>query len=169
MNLDLEEWEAPKGYTQAQWELTRLQFRHLEPGKSRPRDPTVSAQRLVEFRCRAGGAGHLLAVIYKSRRGPLAVSTADELHDAEWMAERRRRGQKRPNWAPSPKLIEFDEPFAEEPMPINCRCRRWPDLTREHLRVALACHASLGSSARPTVIGVSAEGLHSARDTLCLF
>jgi hypothetical protein len=57
--------------------------------------------------------------------------------------------------------------FSDDPVPINCRCGSWPDLTREHLRAAVGLYRQANLRDRPLVIGVSRRGLHSAPDTLC--
>lgn len=177
--------DPPVGYTAAQWEMTRLQL--INPGRNRPSDRTLPAVRLVEFRCwgdqpaRRQHQHHLLAVIYQSRRGPLAVSMADVVLTPEGQAALNRHARemisefpedpdwnpKRSDWDPNPRLVELDEAFSDDPMPINCRCGSWPDLTREHLRIAVDLHRQANLSSRPLVIGVSGRGLHSARDTLC--
>jgi hypothetical protein len=172
----------PEGYTAAQWEMTRLQL--ANPERNRPADRTLPARRLVEFRCRGDQKvrqHHLLAAIYQSRRGPLAVSTADVIHTAEGRAGLNRHARelvarfpndlnwnpKRAAWNPNPRLVELDEIFSDDPVPINCRCGSWPDLTREHLRAAVGLYRQANLRGRPLVIGVSRRGLHSARDTLC--
>jgi hypothetical protein len=167
------------GHTLAQLEMMRLQDARPRPWPpvDQIRDRTLPAPRLVEFRCRGGKpyAGHLLAVIYRTPRGPLAVSTADDAFDdmparnkrvREWAAEQPRLhfDPKRLPWQPNPRLLEVDEPFADDPMPINCRCGPWPDLTRAALRAA----AALYHRGAPVVIGVSHSGLHGPGDTLCV-
>jgi hypothetical protein len=172
----------PDGYTAAQWEMTRLQL--ANPERNRPADRTLPARRLVEFRCRGDQTvrqHHLLAVIYQSRRGPLAVSTADVVYTPEDQATLNRHAReliakfpkdpewnpKRSAWDPNPRLVELDEIFSDDPMRINCRCGSWPDLTREHLRTAVDLQRQGNLHNRPLVIGVSRRGLHSAPDTLC--
>jgi hypothetical protein len=157
----------------AQLEMMRLQYARRHQAA---KDRTLPAPRLVEFRCRSTKprTGHLLAVIYRTPRGPLAVSTADvampdmaarNQRIREWVAEHPRLyfNPKRLAWQPSPRLLEVDEPFADDPMPINCRCRSWPDLTRAHLRAAAAMH----HGGDPVVIAVSHSGLHGPGGTLC--
>jgi hypothetical protein len=140
----------------------------------------------VEFRCRGDERGkvhHLLAVIYDSASGPLAVSTALRKHNREdliAMSEHYREflaglGQlpkgRRLAWDPNPRLIEVDEPFSDDPVPLNCRCGDWPHLTRDHFKAALDVYrcGDAGRQGQPVVIGVSMRALHSARATLCLF
>jgi hypothetical protein len=57
-------------------------------------DRTLPAQRLVEFRCRSAKGPHLLAVIYQSSLGPLAISTADVLFDAEEIPQHNARNRE---------------------------------------------------------------------------
>lgn len=109
----------------------------------RPTDHwTLPAPRLVEFRCPAGG--HLLAVIYDTHAGPLCVSTA-RVVDPEIRRNvvRRKSEGRRVPWGgklpgdPSPRLPLVDEPFSDDPVPLNCRCGSWAPLTRAALRDAL--------------------------------
>src|SRR5689334_12035489 len=118
--------------------MTRLQFRHAQPGKGRPGDRTLPARRLVEFRCRGDERGkvvhHLLAVIYDSPSGPRAVSTALRKWNREELAAMKEHyrgflaelGQppkgRKLAWDPNPRLIEVDEPFSDDPVSLNCRC-----------------------------------------------
>jgi hypothetical protein len=157
-------------HTRAQQEMMRLQL-----ARTTRRDRTLPARRLVEFRCRGPKPGHLLAVIYGTLSGPLAVSTADVVFDA--VAQRNQRMREfaaehpnvtnpmRPAWLPSPRLVEVDEPFSDDPMPINCRCGSWPDLTRDILRTALGLLGE--ASAGPVVLGVSVSGVRGPGGTLC--
>jgi hypothetical protein len=179
-DFDLDSPEPPSGYTRASWEMTRLQFRHAQPGRSRPDDRTLPGKRLVEFRCRGDQTGrvhHVLAVIYQSPSGPLAVSTAVVKWDRETLIEMNKhhretlaefgkepKARKLP-WNPNPRLIEVDEMFSDEPMPLNCRCGDWPELTHDHLKLAVDAYARTHQK-KALVVGVSSRGLHSAPDTL---
>lgn len=172
--IDVGDPTPPDGYTQAQWEVMRLQLSH-----PKARGRTLPLRRLIEFRCQQGSGkgGHLLAVVYQSPSGPLAVSMAEMLRDAEsrqrrrdWAVKSGYADFKRPAWNPSPRLIDVDERFSDDPFPISCRCGDWPSLSRDNLKSALTLMRATDSRRPgPLVIGVSKRGLHSAGSTLCLF
>jgi hypothetical protein len=155
------------------WHHTQAQAEYLRLWAHRPRLRTLSATRLVEFRC-PPKAGHLLGVIYKSRFGPLFVSLADDLEVLDLVSMKGLAVQfpedaaraKKAGWDPSPRLPLVDEPFAEDPCPLNCRCGSWPPLTREALKWALSLPP--GRRNRPIIIVMTRQALIAPSDTLSL-
>jgi hypothetical protein len=149
-----------RGYPFGNKHFTRAQAEYVWLQAHRPRLRTMPAERLVEFRC-PPKSGHLLGVIYKSRSGPLFASIAPDLDTLDPV---RMKGKAA--WDPSPRLPLVDEPFTDDPCPLNCRCGSWPPLTREALKWALSLPPARRN--RPTIIVTTRHALITPSDTLSL-
>ena len=162
-----------RGYPFGRKHFTRAQAEYVWLQAHRPRLRTLPAARLVEFRC-PPKAGHLLGVIYKTRSGPLFASLADDLETLDPVSMMEQAAgfpesaalMKKAGWDLSPRLPLVDEPFTEDPCPLNCRCGSWPPLTREALKWALSLLP--GRRNRPIIVVTTRHALIAPSVTLSL-
>ncbi len=152
--------------TRAQAAWRRLYEINVRRGRGD--DFKLPARLLVEFRCTR--RGHFLGALYDTADGPLFASTAKVAAPAIRANAIQRKHEGHPlrgrvGQNPSPRLPLVDEPFSEDPAPVNCRCGNFPDLTRPALLWALGLPTPDKGAA---LVRVSAQQLTHASDTLSL-